>query len=614
MKVLFAASEVHPLAKTGGLADVAAALPRALKANGVDVRVCLPLYPRVRRQMGNVELVAKNIACPFAGGNRPFNLLLGTLKGDVPVFLVENSGMFEVEESFYGVQPGSYGDAHLRFAYFARALLRIPAAAGFHPDILHLNDWQTALAALLVRSAAEKTGPAAKAATVLTIHNLAYQGVFAPADLRQAGIPSALLSEGILLVRGQANLLAAGLRAADIITTVSHTYAEEILTEEYGNGLEGLLRARRNDLVGIINGLDTLTWDPATDPHLPAHFNSADRTGKAQCKSALLEGAGLEPTNGPLFGVVSRLAEQKGLDLALAAMDRILSETTDVRLVVLGSGENRLEAGFKALEQHYPRRVSVRLAFDPAYASLVEAGSDLFLMPSRFEPCGLNQLISMRYGTVPIVRRTGGLQDTVCDTDAASLRAGTATGFCFTDPTPTALYLRIRDALEVFHAPETFQQLINTGMGTDWSWNRAARRYADIYTAAIEQRTRGAASRWIKSVLPPDPIEVELPVLPLIPAGYAHDVLSVQPRDPHTLVVSWELSEVGNDHGPRMVLIELQELECGGMERRSIEAGTRQSFFSTRPDTRYRARLLDSKGAEILMSPVVRTPRQRRSH
>ncbi len=611
MKVLFAASEVHPLAKTGGLADVAAALPRSLQAQGLDVRVCLPLYPRVRRQLSAVKVVAENISCPFAGTNRPFRLLEAKLNADVPIYLVENSGMFEVEENFYGIEPGSYGDAHLRFAYFARALLRVPKAAAFQPDILHLNDWQTALAALLVRSATEKTSPAASAATVLTIHNLAYQGVFAPDDLRQAGIPEALLREGVLLTNNRANLLAGGLRAADVITTVSHSYAEEILTEEYGNGLQDLLRARRSDLVGIVNGLDTLTWDPATDPHLPAHYSSADLAGKALCRAALLERAGLANGAGPIFGIVSRLVQQKGLDLALAAMERVLAETPDARLVVLGSGENRMEDGFSALEQRFPQRVSVRLAFDPAYSSLVEAGSDMFLMPSRFEPCGLNQLISMRYGTVPIVRRTGGLRDTVCDTDAASLHAGTANGFCFDDPTPQALYARIQDALALYRTPKSFEQLIHTGMATDWSWDKAARRYIEIYAAAIEKRTRGAAARWVRSVLPPDPIEVELPVLAMIPAGYSRDVIALQPRDPHTIMVSWELTALGANNGHGHAQVELQDLECGTLERRSIEASLRQCFFTTRPDTRYRARLLDGNGTELLMSPVMRTPRLR---
>lgn len=607
MLVLFAASEVHPLAKTGGLADVTGALPGSLRALGLDVRVVMPLYPGVRPKLKNARRIAEHVPCPFAGSNRPFHLLESTLPDGTPILLVENGGVFEAEDAIYGVEPGSYGDGHLRFAYFARALLRVPAAAGFTPDILHLNDWQTALAALLLRTGVEKNFPLAKAATLLTIHNLAYQGVFPVADLRRAGIADALLREGVLLHAGNGNLLAGGLRAADRISTVSRTYAREILSAEFGNGLEGLLQHRAQDLCGIANGLDTSVWNPATDPHLSHHYDVDRMDGKTACRNALLARARLAPTDGPIFGIVSRLAAQKGLDLALEAMDTVLQQRADVRLVVLGSGEPRLEAGFRALEARHSGRAAARLAFDPAFASLVEAGCDLFLMPSRFEPCGLNQLISMRYGTPPIVRRTGGLADTVTDTTERTLSDGTATGFAFEAPTAAALFARIQDALALFADKPRFAQLIQRGMSEDWTWKRSAQAYAALYSEASNARIHGSAARWVRDILPPDPIEVELPILPHVPAGYGANSLRLMPRDPETLAVLWDLALP--EHAE--IVLELTDLECAGSERRAARVLERQAFFTTRPDTRYRARLLTSGGQELLQSTVVRTPRRR---
>ena len=607
MQVLFAASEVHPIAKTGGLADVTGALPGALRHLGLDVRVVMPLYPTARKKLGTVQRIAEHIPCPFAGTNRPFHLLLSALPDGTPLYCVENAGVFEAEDAIYGVNPGSYGDGHLRFAYFARALLRVPAACGFKPDILHLNDWQTALAALLLRTGVERSLPWANAATVLTIHNLAYQGIFPPEDLLHAGLPSPLLREGVLLHQGQGNLLAGGLRAADRINTVSHTYAREILTREFGNGLEGLLQHRAGDLAGIVNGLDTNVWNPAVDPHLPAHYELGRMDGKRECRKFLLEHCRLEPTEGPIFGIVSRLASQKGLDLALEAMSSVLRERRDVRLVVLGSGEPQLESGFRALMAANPGRAAARFEFDPAFASLVEAGSDFFLMPSRFEPCGLNQLISMRYGTPPIVRRTGGLADTVTDVTPHTLADQTATCFVFDSTSAAALLQRVRDALALFEQREEMQHLQARGMSEDWYWKRSAEAYAALYLEAQEARAHGAAARWVRDILPPDPIEVDLPVLPHVPDGYGSNSVRLMPRDPETLAVLWDLAGPARSE----LILEVQDLECSGCERRVVRIEERQAFFATRPDTRYRARILSASGTELLQSSVTRTPRRR---
>ncbi len=615
MKVLLAASEVHPFAKTGGLADVAGALPRALAALGTEVAVCLPLYPKVRRRDDHREIVAENVGCSFAGGSRPFNLLRTTMPGspDVPVYLVENPWMFEAEEQFYGTEPGSYGDAHLRFLYFARALLKVPHATGFHPDVWHLNDWQTALLPPLLRSVYRDDPELSPAATVVTIHNLAYQGVFPPRELAHAGVPGWLLQEGKLLENGLGNLLAGALRFCDGISTVSRSYAKEILTEEYGNGLEGLLSWREDMLEGIVNGLDTEIWDPSTDPHLPAHYDAADLSGKAACRDALLESGGLEPTDGPVFGCVSRLAAQKGLDVVVPVMDDLLHHRQDARFVVLGSGEPGLESAFRDLERRHPGRAHARLEFDAPFSSLVEAGSDFFLMPSRFEPCGLNQLISMRYGTPPIVRRVGGLRDTVTDG---------RTGFTFDALTPEGLAEAVRRAYDVFSDPEALSAMRSRGMKADWSWDRSAREYLELYEAAVARRSEGRHLDSVLGDLPPEPIEIELPELAEIPAGYARDVLSLIPFNPHTLFAIWELggqasagrlADLSPDQKQQVrYRLVLTEVGSGAVTEAEMDGVTQQWFAQVTPGGRYRGELLilvPGRAPErILDAPEVAVP------
>lgn len=615
MKVLLAASEVHPFAKTGGLADVAGALPRALRGLGVEVAVCLPLYPKVRRRPDVREVVSERVSCPFAGESRPFKLLETTMPGspDVPVYLIENPWMFEAEEQFYGTEPGSYGDGHLRFLYFCRALLKVPAATGFYPDVWHLNDWQTSLVAPLLRCIHRDDPDLSPAATVMTIHNLAYQGVFPAKDLAHAGIPSWFLQEGKLLEAGLGNLLAGAVRFSDAISTVSRSYAREILTEEYGNGLEGLLSWRKDLLVGIVNGLDTEIWDPSTDPHLPAHFDADDLAGKARCRDALLDESGLTPSDGPLFGCVSRLVDQKGLDVVLPVMDALLGRDESVRLVVLGSGLPDLERAFKDLEARHSGRMHARLEFDPPFSSLVEAGSDFFLMPSRFEPCGLNQLISMRYGTPPVVRRVGGLRDTVVD--------GT-TGFTFDALTPEALADAVDRACELHRDPEALDRMRTAGMRADWSWARSAREYVQLYREAMERRADGRHLDPVLKDLPPEPIEIELPELADVPSGYPRDVLTLVPFSPSTVFCMWELggeasAELLNSldaetrSGIRFRLV-LTETRTGATVRKDVDGTARQWFVDGLPVGHYRGELeIEIPGQpsrRILDAPQVQMP------
>lgn len=624
MRILLAASEVTPFAKTGGLGDVAGALPRALAALGLDVAVALPLYPRVRRRKDPLEVVADRVGCNFAGENRPFRLLKTTLPGApaVPVFLVENPWMFEAEEQFYGNEPGSYGDGHLRFLYFSRAVIEIPEAAGFHPDVFHLNDWQTALVGPLLRTVHARDPELSRAATVLTIHNLAYQGVFPVPDLRHAGVPDFLLREGRLLEKGSGNLLAGGIRFADALSTVSRSYAHEILTPEFGEGLDALLHWRRDLLTGIVNGLDTDAWNPATDAHLPAHYTADDLQGKAVCRGRLLEASGLEPTEGPVFGVVSRLVAQKGLDLVIPVMERVLDREPTARLVVLGSGESGIEDGFRRLAARFGRRVHARFTFDPPFSSLVEAGADVFLMPSRFEPCGLNQLISMRYGTPPVVRAVGGLRDTVTDATPEAVEGGRATGFTFGAFDSGALEDAVGRAIALFRRPEAFDRVRRAGMTQDWSWTRSAREYARLYEEAFRRHAEGKHLEVLLSDLPKEPLEADLPALAPVPDGYARDSLVLIPYDPHTLFCQWEL---GGEHSRgildaldselrRRIRYDLVVTEEWSGNTMRFDAGgiTRQWYATVAPGRRYRGEVFmnvpGSPPRRVLDHPPVTMP------
>jgi starch synthase len=578
VKVLLLSAEVYPFAKTGGLGDVAGALPRALRNLGLDVAVVMPFYRKVRARRDPLDVVAEKVPCLFAGEERPFRLLQARLPGPerVPVWFVQNEGVFEEDEDIYGTSPGSYGDGHLRFLYFCFAALAIPKATGFRPDVWHLQDWQTAAVAPLLRFLKGADGRASDAATVLTIHNLAYQGVFPLDELRGAGVPEELLVEGKLAEGGRGNLLAGGLRYADALSTVSGTYAREILTPEFGNGLDPLLRWRETLLNGIVNGLDLDVWNPSTDRALPVRYDADSLPRKKKVKAELLAKLGLEPTDGPVFGVVSRFTGQKGLELVPPALARLLARRDDVRVAALGSGEKPIEGAFRELAAAHPGRAVVKLAFDEKLSHLIEAGADFFLMPSKFEPCGLNQLISMRYGTPPIVRATGGLEDTVIDATPERLADGTATGFKFRDPTVEGLAWAVDRALRLYdEEPERLDAMRKAGMTTDWSWEKSARDYLTLYETAVERRRRGAEH--LEGLVPPtapaEPHEVFLPPLAAVPDWYPRDVLTPLARDPWTLFVLWEL---GGDASRRR-WEALDERDRGALRYvlRLVEVGTR---------------------------------------
>jgi starch synthase len=476
MEILFVASEVAPWSKTGGLGDVAGALPRALAALGHAVAVVTPRY-------GSIDPRA-------AGFTRRENVLrvrgeataLWVKKGKPTVWLVEHERLFGSRRGLYHEAGKDYPDNPERFTYLCRAALALPGATGMRPRIVHANDWQTGLVPFLLRHEHAEDPHLAGARTVFTIHNLAYQGVFSKEVVPHLGLPWDVFRFEAMEFFDQLSFMKAGLVFADALTTVSPTYAREIRTPDGGQQLDALLRHRAPDLHGILNGIDVAEWDPATDPHLPAHYSAKALAGKARCKAALQREMGLPVrADVPLTAVVSRLADQKGVDLLVAAAPEILAR--DVQLVVLGSGEAHYEAALQRAAAERRGQMAVRLGFDEGLAHRIEAGADVFLMPSRFEPCGLNQMYSLRYGTVPVVRGVGGLDDTVEDYDGWQR----GTGFKFRDYHPAALSLAVRRALEVHRDRRAWRGLVARGMAEDFSWERSAASYEALYRKLAER-------------------------------------------------------------------------------------------------------------------------------
>ena len=479
MRVLFCASEVVPLAKTGGLADVAGALPAALAARGVDVRVAMPRYRGITIPQERAGPVEVRVGESVISGTVMDARLPG---GHLPLWLIDQPALFD-RPGLYGESGRDYDDNLTRFTFFSRALLQWVGTQRWQPDVIHGNDWQTALIPVIL--AAEGRGPA----TFLTIHNLAYQGLFPAEQFPLTGLPWAVFTTRGLEFWGQVNLLKGGLYFADVLSTVSETYAREIQTEEFGAGVDGVLRDRAADLFGILNGVDYATWDPSVDTLIPARYAPDDLAGKAVCKQHLQRSFTLpEEPRTPLIGMVTRLADQKGLDLVAAVITQVLA--TGAQVVVLGTGDPKYHALFEDLAQRDRAQVGARLGFDNALAHQIEAGADLFLMPSRYEPSGLNQLYSLRYGTVPVVRRTGGLADSIVDVTPETLERGTANGFVFETYAPDALWDALRRALESYRAPAVWGRVQQHGMRADFSWARSAGRYLDLYERALT--TRGA--------------------------------------------------------------------------------------------------------------------------
>ena len=483
MRILFASSEAHPLIKTGGLADVSGSLPRAIHHLQQDIRLVIPAYRHVLKEGYRLELAAY---LDLPGLAMPVRILCGRLPGSkVTLYLIDSPEHFDREGNPYMMDDGNpWPDNAARFSVFCRAVHAIAVdAAGldWRADIVHCNDWQTGLVPpMLVET------PQAPA-SIFTIHNLAYQGQFDRETFDALGLPPHWWSMEALEFHDQLSFIKGGLVFSDWLTTVSPTYAREIRTPAFGYGLEGLLNHRVENLTGILNGVDYTVWNPGSDPHIPARYNRRSLSHKAGDKRALLERMGLpEKESAPLFAIISRLVGQKGIDLVLEILPMLLQQ--NAQLVVLGSGDKLLEAALRKARTQHPDAIGLHIGYDESLSHLIEAGADAFLMPSRFEPCGLNQIYSLRYGTVPIVRRTGGLADTVVDATTATLADKTATGFCFEAATGTALWEAVERAIYHYRSPDLWQQLIDTGMRQDFSWQRSAEHYIELYERVLARR------------------------------------------------------------------------------------------------------------------------------
>lgn len=481
MRVLQVCAEIFPLLKTGGLADVAGALPAALAAQGARVRVLLPGFPAILAGLEGARPLAR-LAAPAALAPVEARLLFGRLPAcgveayviDAPAFYRRAGGPYADAHH----QP--YADNHLRFALLGWAAARLAGGldTGWAPDVVHCHDWHAGLAPACLRAEAERRGRAMPP-SLFTIHNLAYQGAFDAARFGELGLPAHFFSMHGVEFHGQLNFMKAGLYYADRISTVSPSYAREIQSYEQGCGFDGLLRSRAHDLEGILNGVDAGVWSPVADPLLPATYSADDTTGKAACKAALQRALGLKrAASAPLFCVVSRLTEQKGLHLVLDALPRLLGQ--GAQFALLGSGDASLEAAFHAAAEASPAAVAVRIGYDEPFAHRLIAGSDVIMVPSHFEPCGLTQLYGLAYGTLPLVRRVGGLADTVADARLETLDTD-ATGFVFEPFTADALLGAVARALALYRRPADWKRVRQRGMRQRFGWDAAAARYLALY-------------------------------------------------------------------------------------------------------------------------------------
>jgi len=491
LHILIASSEVVPFAKTGGLADVAGALPGALARMGHRVSVVTPYYRRTREGGFPVKPAGVDLRVPVGGQVLPGRVLRGAMPGSkATVYFVDAPELYDRAE-LYGIPKGDYADNATRFIFFSRAVLELARTLRPAPDVIHANDWQSGLVPVYlkslyrdVRAAGEGTG------CLFTVHNLAYGGLFWHYDMELTGLPWMLFNWRQLEFHGKLGLLKGGLVFADSINTVSPRYAEEIQTEEFGCGLEGVLAERKADLFGVINGIDYSHWSPEKDKLLPARYSAGKLAGKARCKAALQKLYGLPARKDvPLVGLVGRLAEQKGVDILTEALGGELLER-DLQFVLLGTGNAKYHALLEKLGKKYPKKAGIRIAFDNKIAHLIEAGSDMFLMPSRYEPCGLNQLISLRYGTVPVVRATGGLADTITDATADPKEGN---GFSFEPYTAEALADAVTRALALYSDKRAWRRLVLRGMKQDWSWDRSAREYVALYERCATRARSGSA-------------------------------------------------------------------------------------------------------------------------
>ncbi len=495
LHILIAASEAIPYAKTGGLADVVGALPLEFAKLGHDVIVILPYYRcvqesgrsfravgslRVPTPRGVVDTVIEEDLVPV--GERGHRIRIWALRHEA---FFDRAGLYQDNGA-------DYEDNLDRFAFFSRAVIEgmayLKTRYSWKPDILHLHDWQTALCAVYLKTIERQRTEVQGARIVLTLHNMGYQGIFPGKEFGKTGLAPSLFTPSTLEFHGSVNLLKGGILFADYLTTVSPTYAREILTSEFGFGLDGVLRGCQDRLMGILNGIDIEQWNPETDPYLPAHYSVTNQLGKRMCKRSLQREFQLPEKDVPLVSVIARLVPQKGSGLIADIIPDLL--TQDLQLVVLGTGDPVYEERIRVLQKRLPQQFGLVIGFDEGLAHRIEAGADLFLMPSLYEPCGLSQLYSLRYGTVPVVRKTGGLADTVVPFTPANASSGEATGFQFEAATAESLLIAMKEAIAVYHDRSTWSRLISAGMNTDVSWARSAQAYNRLFAALLSAQNK----------------------------------------------------------------------------------------------------------------------------
>jgi len=486
MRITFAASECVPFSKTGGLADVVGALPRALAYLGHDVSVFLPRYKQTK--LSQPSTVLSSVSVPFADQYRFCSVLESASQGGVKYYFIDYPPYFE-RDNLYGTPAGDYPDNAERFALYSRAVIEASKVLGV-PDIFHCHDWQSALVPVLLHTVYAADTALRNVSTVFTIHNMGYQGLFPPEILPLLQLPEELFSMEKMEFFGKLNFLKGALIYSDYITTVSKKYSQEIQTSEYGFGLDGVLRDRADTVTGILNGVDYNEWSPENDKFIITKYTPELLDAKAGCKKDLLTefGIGNGDAKLPVIGIVSRFAAQKGFDLIAEVADKLAREPMIV--VVLGTGDKEYEDLFRQLQTEFPKKFAVKIAYDNVIAHKIEAGADMFLMPSRYEPCGLNQIYSLKYGTVPIVRATGGLDDTIEPYDPYT---GQGTGFKFTEYTGEALLQTVKAALTAFKNKIAWQKLMRNAMAKDFSWNSSAREYVRVFDKVRQAKAASAA-------------------------------------------------------------------------------------------------------------------------
>ncbi|HDO26414.1 MAG TPA: glycogen synthase GlgA, partial [Nitrospirae bacterium] len=486
MNILITSSEAVPFAKTGGLADVIGTLVNELKAIGIGSTLILPLYRHIKQSANYLDIkpLDKVISVPLGGRTVKGRLWSGKTLGGADVYFIENDNFYDRQE-LYGTSEGDYPDNASRFIFYSRGVLETILQLGLKVDVIHCNDWQSGLIPVYLKTIYQKK--LAATATVLTVHNLGYQGIFEQSEFPLTGLSN---PDGLKFY-GKINMLKAGILFADAISTVSGNYAREILTREQGSGLDSVLRLRSDDLYGIINGIDYTDWNPADDAYIQANYTVEDLSGKTKCKEALQRLIGLPKSGSMLIGMVTRLSSQKGLELVGKAMKEIVR--SDIQVVILGKGDESLQQGFLKLHKRYRDHLSITTRFDNELAHKIYAGSDIFLMPSRYEPCGLGQLIALRYGSVPVVRKTGGLTDTIREYDPAN---GTGTGFLFNKYSSGELVKKVKFAHKIFHDTALWRKIRKNAMSQNFSWRKSAEAYISLYQKTLKKKEQKDAGTY----------------------------------------------------------------------------------------------------------------------